>query len=126
MGATLLTGICPYGTAWRAHRRLWHQYFGAKPIEQYDARIEAEARAFAARLLENDRDVCSQLKLFVSHPDGILCGFYVAHCPALLFRWVVRSLVDVIFGIRVKSLEDEVCLSHFWKSYCIPDDITSL
>jgi len=45
-------------------------------MEQYDARIEAEARAFAARLLENDRDVCSQLKLFVSYPDSILrCSF---------------------------------------------------
>jgi cytochrome P450 len=69
MGATLLTGICPYGAAWRDHRRLWHQYFGAKPMEQYDARIEVEARAFAARLLENDRDVCSQLKLFVVSPS---------------------------------------------------------
>lgn len=80
MGANMLTGIRPYGTLWRTHRKLWHQHFGTKTMEGYNTRIEAEARAFVARLLENDRDVCSQLKLFVSHPDDIPCGSLSPPC----------------------------------------------
>jgi cytochrome P450 len=74
MGANKLTGFSPYGALWRAHRKLYHQHLGPKAMEQYSVRIETEARALAARLLENDREVCNQLKLFVPHPDDILRG----------------------------------------------------
>ena len=39
---------------------------------QYDTRIKVGARALAARLLENDRDTCNQLKLSVTDLQDIL------------------------------------------------------
>ena len=74
MGANKLTGFSPYGALWRAHRKIYHQHLGPTAVEQYSVRIETEARAFAARLLDNDREVCKQLNLFVPHPDDILRG----------------------------------------------------
>jgi hypothetical protein len=74
IGADKATALTRYGPLWRAHRRLWHQHFGLKSMGQHDARIAVGARALAARLLENDRDTCNQLKLSVSDLQDILHG----------------------------------------------------
>ena len=66
MGANMLTPLAHYGELWRTQRRLWHQHFGLKQMGRYNARVEMEARTLSIRLLENDRNVCSRLKLFVS------------------------------------------------------------
>lgn len=66
MGTNKTTVLIPYGASWRTHRRLWHQHFGPKAVEQYHTVIQAESKALVMRLLEKDRNVCSQLKLFVS------------------------------------------------------------
>jgi len=72
MGADKATALTRYGPLWRTHRRLWHQHFGLKAMGQYNTRIEAGARALAARLLENDRDTCNQLKLSVTDLQDVL------------------------------------------------------
>lgn len=71
MGANMLTVIAPHGAWWRAHRRLWQQHFGPKAMELHNTLLQVEARALARRLLQNDRNVCNQLKLFVLHLDDI-------------------------------------------------------
>jgi len=55
--------LIAYGALWRAHRKLYHQHLGPKAMEQYSVRIETEARAFAARLLENDREVMQSAEI---------------------------------------------------------------
>ena len=71
MGANMTTALAPYGALWRTHRRLWHQHFGPNAMEQYCALVQVETTAFVTRLLENDRNVCNQLKLFAPYLDNI-------------------------------------------------------
>jgi len=66
-----MTPLVHYGALWRTHRKLWHQHFGSREMGRYNALVEMEARTLCTRLLENDRNVCNQLKLLVSHPGHI-------------------------------------------------------
>ena len=105
MGADLATSLAPYGPLWQTHRRMWHQYFGPKSMDQYHARVQTEARTLVTRLFENDRNACIQLKLFVA--IQMMRYFAWLTYPAW-FRWIVKCVVGAIFGIKINSLEDEV------------------
>ena len=50
-------GLMPYGEAWRAHRREFHQFFNQRIIPQYQPIQLKQTRAFLRRALDSPNDV---------------------------------------------------------------------
>ena len=57
--------IMPYSPEWRAHRRLFHQYFNQRQSMEYRPLQIRGARAFLQRALDNRMSLVENIKLYV-------------------------------------------------------------
>lgn len=48
--------VLPYGDAWRAHRRMFHQYFREKAVEKYKPLQMAQCEKYLRRLYTHPED----------------------------------------------------------------------
>jgi cytochrome P450 len=52
MGYSWILALKPYGTAWRRHRRAFHEHFHLNAVHKYVPIITKETQALLRRLLE--------------------------------------------------------------------------
>ncbi|TCD70017.1 hypothetical protein EIP91_005268 [Steccherinum ochraceum] len=76
--------LLPYGPDWRAHRKLFHQYFDPSVISAYEKVTQQEVAACLLRWLDSPQNVVGHIRqLFAS----------------LIFQ--------IVYGRKVNSLDDE-------------------
>ena len=56
MGFSISMVVMPYGAWWRAHRKLFHEYFHRNAVTKYQPIQRQEAQAFLRRLLVTPND----------------------------------------------------------------------
>ena len=54
--------LMPYGSDWREHRKMFHQYFEPNAIGQYEEVTQQEVGACLFRFLETPEDVVGHLR----------------------------------------------------------------
>lgn len=54
--------LMPYGSDWREHRKMFHQYFEPNAIGQYEEVTQQEVGACLSRFLETPEDVVGHLR----------------------------------------------------------------
>ncbi|KAF8880681.1 cytochrome P450 [Infundibulicybe gibba] len=83
MDADIVMPFLPYGSAWRAHRRMFHEHFHVGAVSRYQPIQARESRRLLQRLLDTPDD-------FMHH---IRHGFSAA-------------IMDIAYGIKVKDTND--------------------
>ncbi|KAF8880679.1 cytochrome P450 [Infundibulicybe gibba] len=83
MDLDIVISFLPYGSAWRARRRMFHEHFHMSAVDQYKPTQARESRRFLQRLLDTPNN-------FMHH---IRHGFSTA-------------IMDIAYGIKVEDTND--------------------
>ena len=63
MGFTWAFSLMPYGSSWRRHRKVFHQYFYPNAVANYVPKQLVEARNTLLRLDERPADFMDHIRL---------------------------------------------------------------
>ncbi|KAF8884185.1 cytochrome P450 [Infundibulicybe gibba] len=83
MGWDVIMSFLPYGSAWRARRRLFHEHFHLSAVEKYKPIQARGSRDFLQRLLDN--------------PDNFM--HLIRHCFS-------AAIMEIAYGIKVVDTND--------------------
>lgn len=68
-------GTMPYGTAWRAHRRNFHQYLNSNAVKQYYPIMYEEIKVFLRKVKSRPADIFEHVQLYVAENPSELLFF---------------------------------------------------
>ncbi|KAF8872233.1 cytochrome P450 [Infundibulicybe gibba] len=88
MNCDIVMPFLPYGPAWRARRRLFHEHFHMSVAGQYKPIQARESRRFLQRLLDTPDDFVHHIRQY---------NFMIT---------LVASIMDIAYGIKVEDTND--------------------
>ena len=97
--------VAGYGSAWRRRRHLFHKFFSAKAVTNFDDYQRKHAHRFISRLSRTPDDFLDHTKLCVP-PDELFHHSTQARLT-LLPSVTGAPIMGITYGLDIKSHENE-------------------
>ena len=94
MGFDWALSLMPYGTSWRQHRKVFHQYFYPNAAAEYIPKQLSEARKTLLRIVERPEEFRDHIRLYVSLDS---MGPFILFLPS----YFSASILNIVYGIKV-------------------------